>query len=128
MDEVREVVDIDLGITDRNNPPVTGKELQAFLYISNANKVIAAAFVEHIEKVGCSSADDVYLYSRSTTFSQGYPCIATHDTDPDTGNLPLLKREETPMKAVCGISRLWVFKQCRRKKIASRLMDCVRYL
>ena len=51
MEEVREVVDIDLGITDRNQPPVPGKELQAFLYISNANKVIASAFVEHIEKV-----------------------------------------------------------------------------
>ena len=51
MDEVREVVDIDLGITERNQAPATQKDLQAFLYISNANKVIAAAFVEHIEKV-----------------------------------------------------------------------------
>ena len=56
MDEVREVVDIDLGITDRSQTPVPGKELQAFLYISNANKVIAAAFVEHIEKVRADRA------------------------------------------------------------------------
>ena len=56
MDEVREVVDIDLGITDRSQTPVPGKELQAFLYISNANKVIAAAFVEHIEKVSANRA------------------------------------------------------------------------
>jgi len=105
MEEVREVVDIDLGITDRNQPPVPGKELQAFLYISNANKVIASAFVEHIEK--------------------GYPCVSAHETD-DSGKAPLLKSDDAPMKAVCGISRLWVFKQCRRKKIASRLMDCVR--
>ena len=51
MDEVREVVDIDLGITDRGGASATGANLQAFLYISNANKVIASAFVEHIEKV-----------------------------------------------------------------------------
>ncbi|KAL5248044.1 hypothetical protein ACHWQZ_G017272 [Mnemiopsis leidyi] len=105
MEEVREVVDIDLGITDRNQNPVPGKELQAFLYISNANKVIAAAFVEHIEK--------------------GYPCVSAHEPD-ETGKAPLLKSDDVAMKAVCGISRLWVFKQCRRKKIASRLMDCVR--
>merc|ERR1712099_121755 len=49
MEEVREVVDVDLGITDRTPVPAA-KEMQAFLYISNANKVIAAAFVEHIEK------------------------------------------------------------------------------
>ena len=54
MEEVREVVDVDLGITDRTPVPAA-KELQAFLYISNANKVIAAAFVEHIEKVGWHS-------------------------------------------------------------------------
>ena len=50
MEEVREVVDIDLGITEHNQT-APQKDLQAFLYISNANKVIAAAFVEHIEKV-----------------------------------------------------------------------------
>ena len=62
MEEVREVVDIDLGITDRNQPPVPGKELQAFLYISNANKVIASAFVEHIEKVRFRGTCPFYLF------------------------------------------------------------------
>ena len=50
MDDIREIVDIDLGITDRNTT-APNPNLQSFLYISNANKVIAAAFVEHIEKV-----------------------------------------------------------------------------
>ena len=40
------------GITERtqgtSGPPA---DLQAFLYISNANKIIAASFVEHITKV-----------------------------------------------------------------------------
>jgi len=103
MEEIKDIVDIDLGITERTTgsgaPPV---DLQAFLYISNANKIIAASFVEHITK--------------------GYPVITTGSPDKKSG----FKCSEDPMKAVCGVSRIWVFKQCRRKKIASRLMDCVR--
>ena len=33
-----------------------------------------------------------------------------------------------PVKAVCGVSRIWVFSQSRRQKIATRLIDCVRYV
>ena len=77
MDEVREVVDIDLGITDRSQTPVPGKELQAFLYISNANKVIAAAFVEHIEKV---RADRTIAggFSKILRFSFMYMVLKCH--------------------------------------------------
>ena len=75
MDEVREVVDIDLGITDRSQTPVPGKELQAFLYISNANKVIAAAFVEHIEKVSRTIAGS---FSKILRFLFMYMVLKCH--------------------------------------------------
>jgi hypothetical protein len=32
-----------------------------------------------------------------------------------------------PVRARCGISRVWVLQQYRRKKIATRILDCVRY-
>ena len=31
-----------------------------------------------------------------------------------------------PVPAQCGISRIWVLQQYRRKKIATRILDCVR--
>jgi N-acetyltransferase len=34
--------------------------------------------------------------------------------------------ESYPVK--CGVSRIWVAKNYRRKKTASRIMDCMRYL
>ena len=33
----------------------------------------------------------------------------------------------TPQSAQCGISRIWVHSQYRRKKVATRLLDCVRW-
>lgn len=32
----------------------------------------------------------------------------------------------TPEPAVCGVSRIWVFSMMRRKKIASRMLECLR--
>lgn len=32
-----------------------------------------------------------------------------------------------PEKAICGVSRVWVFSLMRRKGIATRLLDTVRY-
>lgn len=32
----------------------------------------------------------------------------------------------TPEPAICGISRIWVFSMMRRKKIASRILECLR--
>lgn len=33
-----------------------------------------------------------------------------------------------PEKAICGVSRIWVFSLMRRKGIATRLLDTVRYI
>lgn len=35
---------------------------------------------------------------------------------------------EESYPALCGISRIWVLKTYRRKRIASRLLDAVRYV
>ncbi|XP_073535243.1 N-acetyltransferase ESCO1 isoform X2 [Phyllobates terribilis] len=32
----------------------------------------------------------------------------------------------TPEPAICGVSRIWVFSMVRRKKIASRMLECLR--
>lgn len=38
----------------------------------------------------------------------------------------VLLESTTPQSAQCGISRIWVHSQYRRKKVATRLLDCVR--
>ena len=48
-----------------------------------------------------------------------------HSNVPLCGWLYLLL-SSTPQPAQCGISRIWVFSQHRRKKIATRLIECVR--
>ena len=35
---------------------------------------------------------------------------------------------ETTTPAVCGVSRIWTLASCRRQKIATRLLDAMRYL
>ena len=50
------------------------------------------------------------------------PCSSAHGQ-----NDFLYLYSSAPQRAQCGISRIWVLQQYRRKGIATRILDCVRY-
>ncbi|XP_015676142.1 N-acetyltransferase ESCO1 [Protobothrops mucrosquamatus] len=110
VDEIREMVDNDLGF---QQAPLTCSRTKTLLFISNDKKVIGCLIAEHIqwgyrvieEKIpDVSSENDKLTFERQKAW-----CCST-----------------TPEPAICGISRIWVFSMMRRKKIASRILECLR--
>ncbi|KAM3839876.1 N-acetyltransferase ESCO1 isoform 2-T2 [Vipera latastei] len=110
VDEIREMVDNDLGF---QQAPLTCSRTKTLLFISNDKKVIGCLIAEHIqwgyrvieEKIpDISSENDKLTFERQKAW-----CCST-----------------TPEPAICGISRIWVFSMMRRKKIASRILECLR--
>lgn len=111
VDEIREMVDNDLGF--QQAPLMCYSRTKTLLFISNDKKVIGCLIAEHIQ--------------------WGYRVIEE--------KLPVIRSEEEkvrferqkawccstlPEPAICGISRIWVFSMMRRKKIASRMIECLR--
>ncbi|XP_066480175.1 N-acetyltransferase ESCO1 [Tiliqua scincoides] len=110
VDEIREMVDNDLGF---QQAPLTCSRTKTFLFISNDKKVTGCLIAEHIqwgyrvieEKVPeVSSENEKVIFERQKAW-----CCST-----------------SPEPAICGISRIWVFSMMRRKKIASRMLECLR--
>uniref|UniRef100_A0A8C0WFU1 N-acetyltransferase ESCO1 n=1 Tax=Castor canadensis TaxID=51338 RepID=A0A8C0WFU1_CASCN len=113
VDEIREMVDNDLGF--QQAPLMCYSRTKTLLFISNDKKVVGCLIAEHIQ--------------------WGYRVIEE--------KLPVIRSEEekvrferqkawccstSPEPAICGISRIWVFSMMRRKKIASRMIECLRNL
>uniref|UniRef100_A0A2K5RXQ7 Establishment of sister chromatid cohesion N-acetyltransferase 1 n=2 Tax=Cebus imitator TaxID=2715852 RepID=A0A2K5RXQ7_CEBIM len=111
VDEIREMVDNDLGF--QQAPLMCYSRTKTLLFISNDKKVVGCLIAEHIQ--------------------WGYRVIEE--------KLPVIRSEEEkvrferqkawccstlPEPAICGISRIWVFSMMRRKKIASRMIECLR--
>uniref|UniRef100_A0A2K6EMU1 Establishment of sister chromatid cohesion N-acetyltransferase 1 n=1 Tax=Propithecus coquereli TaxID=379532 RepID=A0A2K6EMU1_PROCO len=111
VDEIREMVDNDLGF--QQAPLMCYSRTKTLLFISNDKKVVGCLIAEHIQ--------------------WGYRVIEE--------KLPTIRSEEEkvrferqkawccstlPEPAICGISRIWVFSMMRRKKIASRMIECLR--
>lgn len=111
VDEIREMVDNDLGF--QQAPLMCYSRTKTLLFISNDKKVVGCLIAEHIQ--------------------WGYRVIEE--------KLPVVRSEEEkvrferqkawccstlPEPAICGISRIWVFSMMRRKKIASRMIECLR--
>nr|XP_054772391.1 N-acetyltransferase ESCO1-like [Lytechinus pictus] len=105
VDEIRELVDRELGFMQANN--IVSKDLcKTYLFITLDKKV-----------GGCLIAEQI---------SKGYRVIVD-DHKPDGNDSQkawCCEIESEP--ALCGISRIWVPMQCRRKRIASRMVDCMR--
>ncbi|KAM9632611.1 N-acetyltransferase ESCO1 isoform 1-T4 [Trichechus inunguis] len=111
VDEIREMVDNDLGF--QQAPLMCYSRTKTLLFISNDKKVVGCLIAEHIQ--------------------QGYRVI--EEKLPVTGTEEEKVRFERqkawccstlPEPAICGISRIWVFSMMRRKKIASRMIECLR--
>lgn len=111
VEEIREMVDNDLGF--QQAPLMCYSRTKTLLFISNDKKVIGCLIAEHIqwgyrvieEKVPeISSENEMVIFERQKAW-----CCST-----------------SPEPAICGISRIWVFSMMRRKKIASRMIECLR--
>nr|XP_020641359.1 N-acetyltransferase ESCO1 isoform X1 [Pogona vitticeps]XP_020641360.1 N-acetyltransferase ESCO1 isoform X1 [Pogona vitticeps]XP_020641361.1 N-acetyltransferase ESCO1 isoform X1 [Pogona vitticeps]XP_020641362.1 N-acetyltransferase ESCO1 isoform X1 [Pogona vitticeps] len=110
VDEIREMVDNDLGF---QQAPLTCSRTKTLLFISNDKKVTGCLIAEHIQwgyRVIEEKIPEVSTENEKLTFErQKAWCCST-----------------SPEPAICGISRIWVFNLMRRKKIASRMLECLR--
>ncbi|XP_069076101.1 N-acetyltransferase ESCO1 [Pleurodeles waltl] len=111
VEEIREMVDNDLGF--QQAPLRIHSRTKTLLFISGDKKVVGCLIAEHIqwgyrvinEKMTCSSSErEAAIYE-----SQKAWCCST-----------------VPEPALCGISRIWVFRMMRRQKVATRLIECLR--
>ncbi|KFQ33570.1 N-acetyltransferase ESCO1 [Merops nubicus] len=111
VEEIREMVDNDLGF--QQAPLMCYSRTKTLLFISNDKKVIGCLIAEHIqwgyrvieEKVPeVSSEKEKVIFERQKAW-----CCST-----------------SPEPAICGISRIWVFSMMRRRRIASRMIECLR--
>ncbi|XP_034618640.1 N-acetyltransferase ESCO1 isoform X2 [Trachemys scripta elegans] len=111
VEEIREMVDNDLGF--QQAPLMCYSRTKTLLFISNDKKVTGCLIAEHIqsgyrvieEKIPeVSSENEKIIFERQKAW-----CCST-----------------SPEPALCGISRIWVFSMMRRKKIASRMIECLR--
>lgn len=102
--DVQELVDNELGF--QQVVPRHADKTKTFLYISDEKKVVGCLIAERItqafrvlsEATGPSSQD----------CQRAWQC------------------SDVPEPAICGISRIWVFRLQRRKRIARRMVDTLR--
>ncbi|CAH2284918.1 Hypothetical predicted protein [Pelobates cultripes] len=111
VEEIREMVDSDLGF--QQVPLRLHSRTKTLLFISNDKKVVGCLIAEHIQ--------------------WGYRVIDEKDPgDNLESESAICERVKawccstTPEPAICGISRIWVFSMMRRRKIASRMLECLR--
>ncbi|XP_030068714.1 N-acetyltransferase ESCO1 isoform X2 [Microcaecilia unicolor] len=111
VEEIREMVDNDLGF--QQVPLKLHSRTKTLLFISNDKKVAGCLIAEHIQW-GYRVIDEK---------------IAEGDSERERANSERQKAwccSTSPEPAICGISRIWVFGMMRRKKIASRMLECLR--
>ncbi|XP_073406957.1 N-acetyltransferase ESCO1 [Dendrobates tinctorius] len=110
VEEIREMVDNDLGF--QQVPLQLLSRTKTLLFISSDKKVVGCLIAEHIQW-GYRVIED----------------ITSENCDKDRIISERVKAwccSTTPEPAICGVSRIWVFSMMRRKKIASRMLECLR--
>ncbi|KAG1678570.1 N-acetyltransferase ESCO1 [Nymphon striatum] len=100
VEELRQLIDTDLGFP--NVGLMNPRETHFYLFIASDIKKI----------VGCIISEPI---------KKAYRVFQ----DPQASKGNIWCRAETPVPAVCGISRIWVVSSHQRMKIASRLLDNV---
>ena len=108
VDKIKQIVDEDLGLVVEGYSEL--RNTSTFLYI-NENKV-----------VGCCVAQVITQAYRVLSVEEA---AGTQDSTSPRGRLWCCSTR--PECARVGISRIWVLASHRRKKIATQLLDCVRY-
>ncbi|XP_022097058.1 N-acetyltransferase ESCO2-like [Acanthaster planci] len=113
VEEIRQLVDQELGFL-QGGEVACKTTSKVFLYITTEKKVAGCLIAEEISKGYRVIADGGGTGQRSSEEQQIFEqqrawCCET-----------------TPEPAVCGVSRIWVASQERRKKIATKLLECLR--
>ncbi|KAM4836864.1 N-acetyltransferase ESCO2 [Thomomys bottae] len=107
VEDVKELVDHELGF--QQAIPKCLNKTKTFLFISDEKRV-----------VGCLIAEPIKQAFR----------VLSEASSPESSGCKESSRawqcSNVPEPAVCGISRIWVFRLKRRKRIARRLVDTVR--
>ncbi|XP_035887936.1 N-acetyltransferase ESCO2 isoform X1 [Phyllostomus discolor] len=107
VEDVQELVDSELGF--QQVVPRCPNKTKTFLFISDEKRV-----------VGCLIAEPITQAFR----------VLSEPTGPESPTSGECHRawqcSDVPVPAVCGISRIWVFRLKRRKRIARRLVDTLR--
>ncbi|XP_006901122.1 PREDICTED: N-acetyltransferase ESCO1-like [Elephantulus edwardii] len=111
VDEIREMVDNDLGF--QQAPLMCYSRTKTLLFISNDKKVVGCLIAEHIQ----------WGYR---VIEEKLPVIETEEEKLRFERQKAWCCSTLPEPAICGISRIWVFSMMRRKKIASRMIECLR--
>ncbi|KAM9417350.1 uncharacterized protein ACWYII_023447 isoform 2-T3 [Salvelinus alpinus] len=112
VEEIREMVDNDLGFQQVETK--CPSQTKTFLFISNDKKVAGCLIAEHIQ--------------------EGYRVIEEAVPEGSEGEKVMFERQRAwccstdPEPALCGISRIWVFSMMRRTGIASRMIECLRWI
>ncbi|XP_051952362.1 N-acetyltransferase ESCO2-like [Xyrauchen texanus] len=109
-DDVRQIADSELGFQQVNlSSPSSAK---TYLFINHDRMV-----------VGCLVAENI---------RQAFRVLEQAEEPKDMSKEDFMEHHRTwccstlPEKAICGISRIWVFSLMRRKGIATRMLDTVR--
>ncbi|XP_074642402.1 uncharacterized protein LOC141899780 [Tubulanus polymorphus] len=100
---ILKVVDDDLGFSEMCDQSQKANK-RIYIYVNDEKRV-----------VGCCVAEPI---------SQACRVLAGDDKQ-EIGKAWCCSTEMLPCR--CGISRVWVFKHARRKGIATRLLDCLRF-
>ncbi|EDL36014.1 N-acetyltransferase ESCO2 [Mus musculus] len=101
VEDVQELVDLELGF--QQTVPVCPDKTKTFLFIDE-KRVVGCLIAEPIKQAFRVLSEP----SASKECSRAWRC------------------SDVPEPAICGISRIWVFRLKRRKRIARRLVDTVR--
>lgn len=102
VEDVLELVDHELGF--QQAVPTCPNKTKTFLFISDEKKVVGCLIAEPIKQAFRVLSEP----NAPKECSRAWQC------------------SDVPEPAVCGISRIWVFRLKRRKRIARRLVDTVR--
>jgi len=131
--EVRKMVDTVLNFAATDSTPVDEK---TYLYL-DGGKVVGCAIAERIEQAYRISTNydnaikSLVTESKDTSHTEQItdnPLSETRSSDPQTPTKgkSIVHKLDDPQPAIIGISRIWVWKEGRRKGIASKLLDTVR--
>lgn len=107
VEDVQELVDNELGF--QQVVPRYPNKTKTFLFISDEKKV-----------VGCLIAEPIKQAFRVLSEPTGPESLSSRECH------RAWQCSNVPEPAVCGISRIWVFRLKRRKRIARRLVDTLR--
>ncbi|KAM7143122.1 N-acetyltransferase ESCO2 isoform 2-T2 [Molossus nigricans] len=107
VEDVQELVDSELGF--QQVVPRCPDKTKTFLFISDEKKVVGCLIAEPIKQAFRVLSEPTGAESPSSKeCHRAWQC------------------SNVPVPAVCGISRIWVFRLKRRKRIARRLVDTLR--